>query len=310
MNIVILDGYTLNPGDLSWAAMQALGNCAIYDRTPDELIIERALDAEIVISNKTLLGADVIHALPKLQYIGLFSTGYNVVDLAAARARNIPVTNIPAYGTASVAQHVFALLLELCAHVGKHHESVRAGEWVASREFCYWKTPVMELAGKTMGIIGFGAIGRATAEIARAFGMHVLHHSRSSADSTALEHLLAASDVISLNCPLTDETHQLINANTIAKMKPGALLINTARGPILHEQDVADALGSGKLGGVGVDVLSTEPPAADNPLLHAPNCVITPHIAWASHEARGRLLAIAVDNVRAFLQGEPTNVVN
>ncbi|MCL2447011.1 MAG: D-2-hydroxyacid dehydrogenase [Oscillospiraceae bacterium] len=310
MNIVILDGYTLNPGDLSWANMQALGNCTIFDYTPAELTVERAKDAEIVISNKTLLGADVINALPKLQYIGLLSTGYNVVDLAAARARSVPVTNIPAYGTASVAQHAFALLLELCAHAGKHSESVHAGEWAKSRDFCYWKTPVTELAGKTMAIIGYGAIGRATAEIARAFGMHVLHHSRSSADSTPLDDLLAASDVISLHCPLTDETNELINATTIAKMKPGALLINTARGPILHEQDVADALFRGQLGGVGVDVLSTEPPASDNPLLGAKNCVITPHIAWASHEARGRLLAIAVDNVRAFLQGKPQNVVN
>ncbi|MCL2194441.1 MAG: D-2-hydroxyacid dehydrogenase [Oscillospiraceae bacterium] len=310
MNIVILDGYTTNPGDLSWADMQSLGNCTIFDYTPAELTIERARDADLLISNKTLLGADVIAALPKLQYIGLLSTGYNVVDLAAARARNVPVTNVPAYGTASVAQHSFALLLELCAHVGQHSESVRAGDWAKSRDFCYWKMPLVELAGKTMGIIGYGAIGRATADIARAFGMHVLHHSRSSADSTPLDDLLAASDVVSLHCPLTDDTHELINRTTIAKMEPGALLINTARGPVLHEQDVADALASGQLGGVGADVLSTEPPAADNPLLRAKNCVITPHIAWASHEARGRLLAIAVDNLRAFLQGEPKNVVN
>jgi len=310
MNIVILDGYTLNPGDLSWAAMQNLGNCTIYDYTPNELIIERAHDAEIVISNKTPLTADTINALPKMQYIGLLSTGYNVVDLAAARARSIPVTNIPAYGTASVAQHAFALLLELCAHVGKHSESVRAGEWEQSRDFCYWKTPVMELAGKTMGIIGYGAIGRATADVARAFGMHVLHNDATSADSTQLDELFPACDVISLHCPLTNETQELINAANIAKMKHGALLINTARGPILHEQDVANALASGQLGGVGVDVLSIEPPCSDNPLLRAKNCVITPHIAWASHEARERLLNIAVDNLRKFLEGEPVNVVN
>jgi len=310
MRIVILDGHTLNPGDLSWDAIRAFGDCTIYDHTPAELTVERAKDAEIVISNKTVLDRAVIEALPKMRYIGLLSTGYNVVDLAAARERDIPVTNIPAYGTPSVAQFTFALLLELCSQVGGHSASVHAGDWVRSRDFCYWNAPLVELTGKTIGLIGYGQIGQAVAKIAQAFGMHVIAHDQAYAESVALDELLAGSDVISLHCPLTDETQGLINHGTIAKMKPGALLVNTARGPILNEKDVAEALASGQLGGCAVDVLSTEPPQASNPLLGAPNCVITPHIAWATKEARGRLLGIAAENIRAFMDGSPANVVN
>ena len=310
MNIVILDGHTLNPGDLSWDTIHALGNCTIHDHTPAELTVARAQDAELVISNKTMLDAAVIAALPKLKYIGLLSTGYNVVDLAAARTREVPVTNIPAYGTASVAQHTFALLLELCARVGMHSTSVHAGDWSNSRDFCYWKSPIIELAGKSIGLLGYGAIGQKVGEIAQTFGMHVLVHDPNHAASVTLDQVLATADVLSLHCPLTDHTQGLINRENIAKMKPGALLINTARGPILNEQDVADALASGRLGGCAVDVLSAEPPAANNPLLSAPNCIITPHIAWASREARGRLLSIAAENIRAFLAGSPQNVVN
>jgi len=310
MKIVILDGYTANPGDLSWEAIRALGECTIYDHTPADLTVERAKDAEMIISNKTVLDRSVIEALPKLRYIGLLSTGYNVVDLAAARERNIPVTNIPAYSTPSVAQMTFALLLELCSRVGSHNNAVQAGDWVRARDFCFWNAPLIELAGKTMGLIGYGQIGQAVATIAKAFDLNVIAHSRSCANAVSLDELFSASDIISLHCPLTDETQGLINRETIAKMKRGALLINTARGPILNEQDVADALASGRLGGCAVDVLSTEPPQADNPLLNAPNCVITPHIAWASKEARGRLLDIAANNIKAFQTGEPINVVN
>jgi len=310
MRIVILDGYTLNPGDLSWDGMRAIGDCVIYDHTPGELTVERARDAEIVISNKTVLDRAVIEALPKMRYIGLLSTGYNVVDLAAAWEREVPVTNIPAYGTPSVAQFTFALLLELCSQVGGHSASVHAGDWVKSRDFCFWSAPLVELCGKTMGLVGYGAIGQKVGEIACAFGMRVIAHDGACAESVTLDEVLGASDVISLHCPLTDETQGLICRETIAKMKSGALLVNTARGPILNERDVADALASGRLGGCAVDVLSTEPPRADNPLLGAPNCVITPHIAWATKEARGRLLDIAVENVKAFLAGKPGNVVN
>jgi len=344
MNIVILDGYTSNPGDLSWDGIAKHGNLAVYDHTPAALTIERACDAEIVISNKTALGAAEINQLPKLRYIGLLSTGYNIVDLDAAKRHGIAVTNIPAYSTPSVAQLVFALLLELCNNAGKHSVSVHAGEWARSRDFCYWKFPLVELAGKTMGIVGFGNIGRATAKIAKAFGMNVLACGRPGAETSGaitdfstpggrrqggshpalqnetplqcvfsqlstLEEVLSSSDVVSLHCPLFSETVGLINRETIAMMKHGALLINTSRGGVINERDVADALADGRLGGAGMDVLSTEPPKPDNPLLSAPNCVITPHIAWATREARTRLIHVLEENLAAFIAGKPQNLV-
>ena len=318
MNIVILDGYTGNPGDLSWDGIARHGNLTVYDHTPAALTIERACEAEIVISNKTALGAAEISQLPKLRYIGLLSTGYNIVDLDAAKRRGVAVTNIPAYSTPSVAQLVFALLLELCNHVGTHSLSVHAGEWARSRDFCYWKHPLVELSGKTIGIVGFGSIGRATAKIAEAFGMNVLACGRPGASRetvsddarlTSLESVLSSSDVVSLHCPLFPETTGLINRETIAMMKRGAFLINTARGGVLNERDVAVALADGWLGGAGLDVLSTEPPQPDNPLLSAPNCVITPHIAWATREARARLIRVLEENLAAFLAGTPQNLV-
>ena len=324
MNIVILDGYTSNPGDLSWEAMAKHGNLTIYDYTPAALTIERARDTEIVITNKTALSAAEIDQLPKLRYIGLLSTGYNIVDLDAAKRCGVAVTNIPAYSTPSVAQLVFALLLELYNGVGAHSASVRAGEWARSRDFCYWKFPLVELSGKTIGIVGFGNIGRAVAKIATAFGMNVLACGRPGAAEsitdgetvsdgvrlTSLEGVLSMSDVVSLHCPMFPETAGLINRETIAIMKHGAFLINTARGGVINERDVADALADGRIGGAGLDVLSTEPPRPDNPLLSAPNCVITPHIAWATREARTRLICVLEENLAAFLAGTPQNLVS
>ncbi|MCL2105509.1 MAG: D-2-hydroxyacid dehydrogenase [Oscillospiraceae bacterium] len=321
MKIVILDGHTTNPGDLSWEGLAALGQLTVYEHTLAEQTVERAREAEIVLSNKTLLGAQLLARLPRLKYIGLLSTGVNVVDLEAARARNIPVTNIPAYSTSSVAQLVFALLLELCLHVTDHSRAVRGGDWARSRDFCFWSYPLTELAGKTMGIVGYGRIGREVAKIARAFGMKILACGRPARGAASnkegeegglvsFEEVLRGADAITLHCPLTAETTALINKSTLAMMKPGALLINTSRGAVLHERDVADALVSGQLGGAGLDVLSTEPPSPDNPLLSAPNCLITPHIAWATVEARARLIEVAAENVRAFLRGQPFNVVN
>jgi len=320
MNIVILDAHTANPGDLGWDALAALGKLTVYDHTPAALTVERAKDAGAVISNKTVLSRAVIDQLPNLKYIGLLSTGYNVVDLEAAREKNIPVTNIPAYSTASVAQFTFALLLELAMHAQAHSDSVRAGDWARSRDFSYTVSELMELDGKTLGIIGFGQIGRRVALIAQAFGMKVLACRRPSNTSNEvisptlrmapLDEVLRESDVVTLHCPLTDETHGLINKAAIDQMKPGAILLNTSRGPVLNEGDVAEALRDGRLAGAGLDVLSIEPPAADNPLLSAPNCVIAPHIAWATKEARGRLVGIAAGNLKAFIAGEPVNVVN
>ncbi len=321
MNIVILDGFTTNPGDLDWEGIATQGNLTIYDHTPATLAVDRARDAEIIINNKTLLGADVLAQLPKLQYIGLLSTGYNVVDLEAASARGIVVTNIPAYSTNSVAQLVFALLLEFCFHAEAHSQSVHAGDWQRSRDFCYWKFPLQELAGKTLGIVGFGRIGTTVAQIAQAFGMQVLAcrspRNRAVAEQlsptlrlTSFEEVLRGADFLTLHCPLFPETTGLINRETLALMKPGAFLINTSRGPVLNEADVAEALRSGHLGGAGLDVLSSEPPKPDNPLLQAPNCIITPHIAWATQEARTRLVQIATENVAAFLRGVPQNTVN
>jgi glycerate dehydrogenase len=317
MNIVVLDGYTLNPGDLTWDALQQLGTASIHDRTPPELILERARDAEIILTNKTVLARETILALPALRYIGVLATGYNVVNIAAAKERGIPVTNVPDYGTHSVAQFTFALLLELAHHVAHHAQTVRDSRWVRSADFCYWDYPLMELHGLVFGVIGFGKIGRATAKLADAFGMKVLVHNRSRpADLPAhfelvnLDALLSRSDVVSLHCPLTPENKQFINAERLGRMKPGAFLLNTSRGPLLDEEAVASALNSGKLAGAALDVLSVEPPGADNPLLTARNCLVTPHIAWATRAARARLMNIAVENIRSFLAGTPRNVVN
>lgn len=309
MKIVVLDGATLNPGDLSWAALQAIAPCEIHDRTAEREIVGRARDAGIVLTNKTVLNAATIGALPALRYIGVLATGYNVVDAVAARAKDIPVTNIPAYGTPSVAQHTFALLLELTNHVGQHAASVRAGGWSRCPDFCYAETPLVELDGKTLGLVGAGRIAQAVARIGEAFGMKVVFATRRGGRAE-LERVLGESDVISLHCPLTSETRELINAATLARMKPSAFLINTSRGPLIAEADLAAALNTGRLAGAAVDVLSTEPPPAGNPLLTARNCLVTPHHAWATQAARQRLMTVAVENVRAFLAGSPQNVVN
>lgn len=318
MNIVVLDGYTLNPGDLSWKGLEELGRTVIYDRTAPDDIVERAAEADTILTNKTPLSAEVLARLPKLRYIGVLATGYNIVDTEAARERGIPVTNVPTYGTHSVVQFVFALLLELCHRVQLHSDAVHAGEWTRSVDFCFTRSPLVELAGKTIGLIGLGRIGSQTAQVARAFGMRVL---ASGSGRTAppkvegvewveLDELLKQSDVVSLHCPLTPATEKLLQAERISLMKPTAFLINTSRGPLIDEQALADALNEGRIAGAALDVLSTEPPKADNPLLGARNCLITPHIAWATQEARARLMETAVDNVRHFLAGEIVNTVN
>lgn len=314
MRIVILDGYTCNPGDLSWDGIAAQGELQIYDRTPEGETLQRAAGADVLITNKTELPRTVLQALPDLRYVGLLSTGTNVVDLTAAAELGITVTNIPAYSTPSVAQTVFCLLLELTNRTGLHDRAVHEGAWANSADFCFTLSPLTELAGLTMGIVGFGQIGRAVARIAAAFGMRVLFYKRTpvqapDAEYVALERLWRESDVISLHCPLTALTKHLIQEKTIAQMKPGAILINTGRGGLVDEAAVAQALNAGRLGGLGTDVLGEEPPQADNPLLRAKNCVITPHIAWASQAARRRLIAIAAGNLRAFLAGSPQNVV-
>jgi glycerate dehydrogenase len=314
--IVILDGYTLNPGDLDWAPLAALGDLTVYDRTPPGHILERAAGADILLTNKVPLSSDTIAALPQMRCIGVLATGYNVIDTAAARARGIPVCNVPGYGTAAVAQHVFALLLELTQRTGLHSDTVRAGEWSRSPDWCYWRTPLVELSGLTMGIIGYGLIGQAVARIAQAFGMNVLAATRTPRPAehgvtfTTVDEVFRQADVVSLHCPLTPETQGLVNTARLAGMKPTAFLINTGRGPLIVEQDLADALRTGVLAGAGLDVLSTEPPAADNPLLTAPHCLITPHLAWAARASRERLLGTVVENIRAFLAGQPVNVVN
>lgn len=317
MKIVILDGYTENPGDLSWAGFEALGEVTVYDRTFTPDILARAKGADVLLTNKTPLSAETLSALaPELRYIGVLATGYNVVDIAAARAQGVPVCNIPTYGTAAVAQFVMALLLELCHHVGDHSRSVKAGDWSRCPDFCYWNSPLIELAGKTFGVIGYGRIGRATARLAAAFGMEVLAYDAHAAgmDEVArmvpLEELLAASDVISLHCPLFESNRGMINRESIARMKNGVLLINTSRGPLVDETALAEALRTGKVAGAGLDVLEVEPARPDNPLLAEPHCLITPHIAWAPKESRQRLMDIAVDNLTAWLGGKPQNVVN
>jgi glycerate dehydrogenase len=307
MKIVVLDGYCLNPGDLSWSGLEALGEVVVYERTAPEQVLERAAGASALLTNKTVLGAETLAALPELRYVGVLATGYNVVDVAAAGARGVVVTNVPSYGTHSVAQLTIALLLELCHHVGAHGEAVRAGEWAASPHWSLAKTPQVELAGKTFGCIGYGRIGAQTARIAEAMGMRVVVHSRSQ--GVTLEALLAESDVVSLHCPLFAETRGMINASTLEMMKSSALLLNTSRGPLVVEPDLAEALNAGRLAGAGLDVLSVEPPVGGSPLLSAKNCIVTPHIAWATREARGRLMEIAGGNLAAFLAGEVRNVV-
>jgi len=318
MKIVVLDGHTLNPGDLSWSGLERLGETIVYDRTPVDEIIERVGDAEIVYTNKTPLSKKTLEKLPNVKFIGVLATGYNIVDVDAARQLGIVVTNVPTYGTAAVAQFTFALLLELCHHVWIHSEAVKRGEWTNCPDFCFWNYPLIELSGKTMGIIGFGRIGQSVGRIAQAFGMKVLAYDKDQnkdleSDTiryAALDELLRESDVISLHCPLFDSTRGIINRNTIAKMKDGVMIINTARGPLIVSEDLAEALNSGKVAGAALDVLETEPPRMDNPLLAAKNCIITPHIAWAPKESRQRLMDIAVANLEAFLAGRPVNIVN
>ena len=320
MKIVVLDGYAENPGDISWSPLEVLGELTVYDRTAlteSPLIAERIGDAEIAVTNKTPMTRNVIDACSNLRAIAVLATGYNVVDTAYAREKNIPVMNVPAYGTDNVAQYAIALLLEACSQVGHHDRSVHAGEWTRSVDFCYWQKPLIEVSGKTAGIIGFGRIGQAVARILSAMNVRVLAYSRSEraegralADYVPLDTLFQKSDFIFLHCPLTPETDGIINAANIAKMKDGVIIVNNGRGQLIVEEDLAAALTSGKVGYAAVDVASTEPIAAENPLLHAPNCIITPHISWATKEARERIMQMTADNVRAFMEGKPTNVVN
>jgi glycerate dehydrogenase len=307
-NIVVLDGHTGNPGDLSWEELAALGQLTVHRRTPANETVARARDAEIVLTNKVVLDRAVLAQLPTLRYVGVMATGYNVVDCAAAKERGIAVTNVPAYSTQSVAQLTFALLLELTHHVGDHARGVREGKWSRSPDFAYWDTPLVELDGLTLGVIGHGNIGQTVAGIARAFGMKVLVHSRSGGVDLAT--LFRESDVVSLHCPLTEQTRHLVNAERLALMKPTAFLINTGRGPLVNEADLAAVLNAGQIAGAAVDVLSSEPPSPDNPLLTAKNCLITPHFGWATKAARQRLMQVVTANVRAFLAGHPQNVVN
>jgi glycerate dehydrogenase len=308
MNIVVLDGYTLNPGDLSWDALRELGSCEIYDRSAPDEIVPRSTSAEIVLTNKVKLNGEYMSSVSTLKYIGVTATGYNIVDVAAARERKVIVTNVPTYGTQSVAQMTFALLLELTQHVGHHAQTVREGRWTRSPDFCYWDYPLIELDGLTLGVIGFGRIGKMVGQLAEAFGMKVLTYSRKQ-PVAEMETLFRRSDIISLHCPLTPQTEHLVNEKRLAWMKPTAFLLNTSRGPLIDESALAKALNEGRIAGAGLDVLAVEPPTADNPLLRAKNCLITPHIAWATRAARSRLMEAVVENVRAFLAGESKNVV-
>lgn len=310
MKITVLDGYTENPGDLSWSELEKLGDLTVYDHTKPDEILKRIGDAEIILTNKTPITEKTIMSKPQIRYIGVLATGYNVVDVEAARKRNIIVTNIPTYGTAAVVQYVFALLLEICHHVGHHDREVQKGRWTEGRDFCFWDYPLIELQGKTMGIIGYGRIGKAAAQIAQAFGMRVVAYSpTSSIGVSSLDELYAVSDIISLHCPLTKDNREMINREAIAKMKDGVIIINTARGQLVNERDLREALIAGKVYAAAVDVVSAEPIRADNPLLALDNCIITPHITWASKESRARLMQVAVDNVRGFLNGNPINNV-
>ena len=320
MKIVVLDGYTENPGDLSWAGLEALGDVTLYDRTSyteSPLIAQRIGDAEVVVLNKTPISRATLDQCPAVKLIAVLATGYNVVDCAAAREKGVAVVNVPTYGTAAVSQFSIAMLLEICHHIGHHDQSVHAGNWAHNVDWCYWDYPLIELEGKTIGIIGFGRIGQAEGRIARAMGMHVLAYDvypndagRAIGAYVDLDTLLAQSDVVSLHCNLTPENTGLINKENIAKMKDGAILINNARGQLIVEQDVADALNSGKLAAAGLDVVYTEPIREDNPLLTAKNCIITPHISWAPKESRQRIMDATAENIRAFLAGTPQNVVN
>src|SRR5512143_551844 len=318
MRIVVLDGHTLNPGDNPWDDLARLGDLTVHERTPPTQVIERAAGAEIVLTNKTVLDAAALAELSALRFIAVLATGYNVVDVAAARARGVRVSNVPVYGSADVAQHTLALLLELCHRVGDHSRAVHEGAWSRAPDFCFWLTPPRTLEGQTMGIVGYGRIGRQVAQLARALGMRVLASSRLARPSggeppdgwRTIPDLFAECDVISLHCPLTEDNAGFVNAALLARVRPGALLINAARGGLIDELALAAALGDGRLAGAALDVLSSEPPPPDHPLLHAPNCVITPHIGWASLAARRRLMAATVANVRAFLAGKPVNVVN
>lgn len=320
MKIVVLDGYTENPGDLSWDELGKLGELTVYDRTPvnDEAeIIRRIGDAEVVFTNKTPISKAVIDACPGMKFISMLATGYNVVDYVYAHEKGIPVTNVPSYGTASVAQFAIAMLLEICHHVAHHSDTVHQGKWSKSIDWCYWDYPLIELDGKTIGIIGFGRIGRQTGKIAKALGMKVLAYDnmeneagKAIGDYVPLDTLLAQSDVIALHCPLFPDTQGIVNKNSIAKMKDGVILLNNSRGPLVVEQDLADALNSGKVYAAGLDVVGTEPINPDNPLLTAKNCIITPHISWAPKESRQRIMDCAVENVKAYIAGAPVNVVN
>lgn len=316
MKIVVLDGYALNPGDLSWDALKSLGDCQIYDRSKPEEVYSRISDAEIIITNKVLICKHLIEQLPALQYIGVTATGYNVVDVLAANENDVVVTNIPAYSTDSVAQLVFSHILNVVNRVELHAKSVQAGDWSANPDFAYWKTPQVELSGKTLGIIGYGRIGQKVAAIAHAFGMKVIFQNRTRKNNLpdgivqkSLAEVFAGSDFVSLNCPLTSDNGSFVNKALIETMKPTAVLVNTGRGALIHEADLAEALNSGRIAAACLDVLSTEPPSPQNPLLSAKNCFITPHIAWATFEARQRLMNITVDNVNCYLRGKPQNVV-
>jgi glycerate dehydrogenase len=311
-----LDGYTENPGDLSWDGLKALGELTVYDRTPADKIIERIGRAEAVITNKTPVSRAAFDACPGVRYVGVLATGYNIVDMEAAKEHGVTVTNIPTYGTAAVGQFAIALLLEICHHTGHHDKAVHEGRWEKNADWCFWDYPLIELAGKTMGIIGFGRIGQVTGKIAKALGMHVIAHDeiendtgKTIADYVPLDTIFAQSDVIALHCPLFPSTQGLINKTTIAKMKDGVIILNNSRGPLIVEQDLTDALNSGKVYAAGLDVVSTEPIKGDNPLLRAKNCIITPHISWAPKESRQRLMDSAVDNLKAFISGKPVNTV-
>ncbi len=320
MKIVVLDGFTLNPGDLNWEGLKQIGELIVNDRTPynSDEIIKAIGDAEIVLTNKTPLSKEVLEKTSSVKYIGVLATGYNVVDTESAKELGIVVTNIPEYSTTAVAQFTLGLILEMCHHIGNHNTDVKEGRWTNSIDFCFWNSPLIELEGKTLGIIGFGKIGRATAKIAQAFGLKILAYSRTqnlafendSCKYTSLDNLLAQSDIISLHCPLSENTTGLISSENIKKMKDGVMLVNTSRGPLVNEQDLADALNSGKISQAAIDVVSFEPIKAENPLLTAKNCIITPHIAWAPKESRSRLMNTTVENLQAFLNKKPQNVVN
>lgn len=318
MNIVVLDGHTLNPGDNPWTVVEAFGDLTVYDRTGADQIIERARPADIILTNKTPLTAETLEQLPNLKFISVLATGFNVVDVQAARGRNIPVSNVPVYGTDSVAQFVFALLLELCHHVGEHTKAVKDGQWSTNPDFCFWNTPLVELVGKTMGLVGFGRIGRRVGALANAFGMKVVAYDAVRGDAPdftpfqwgSLEEVFSGSDVVSLHCPQTSENAGFVNQGLLGQMQSHAFFINTARGGLVNESDLAEALNTGTLAGAAVDVVSTEPIRPDNPLLAAENCLITPHMAWATLSARKRLMGTTAENIRAFIQGHPINAVN